>query len=130
MNAEILKEDIYALTMRRGRFLEYFTIGWNSLEAVIAITFGILAGSVALIGFGVDSVIESSSGAILLWRLLAGEEREWLALRLVGISLLVLAAYIAFDAVKSLIFQERPDESYVGITLAAAFRVEPRRVFA
>ncbi len=119
MNAEILKEDIYALTMRRGRFLEYFTIGWNSLEAVIAITFGILAGSVALIGFGVDSVIESSSGAILLWRLLAGEEREWLALRLVGISLLVLAAYIAFDAVKSLIFQERPDESYVGITLAA-----------
>ncbi len=137
MNAEILKEDIYALTMRRGRFLEYFTIGWNSLEAVIAITFGILAGSVALIGFGVDSVIESSSGAILLWRLLAGEEREWLALRLVGISLLVLAAYIAFDAVKSLIFQERPDESYVGIALAAVSLIvmpllarEKRRVAA
>jgi len=119
MNAEILKKDIYALTMRRGRFLEYFTIGWNSLEAIIAITFGILAGSVALIGFGVDSVIESSSGAILLWRLLAGEERERLALRLVGTTLLVLAAYVAFDAVKSLIFQEHPDESYVGIALAA-----------
>lgn len=119
MNAEILKEDIHALTMRRGRFLEYFTIGWNSLEAVIAITFGVLAGSIALIGFGVDSVIESSSGAILLWRLWAGEEREQLALRLVGISLLVLAAYVAFDAVKSLIFQERPDESYVGIALVA-----------
>lgn len=119
MNATILKEDFNALTMRRGRFLEYFTISWNSLEAIIAITFGVLAGSVALIGFGVDSVIESSSGAILLWRLLAGEERERLALRLVGISLLVLAAYVAFDAVKSLIFQERPDVSYVGIVLAA-----------
>ncbi len=119
MRAEILKEDILALSMRRGRALEYFTIGWNSLEAVVAIAFGIVAGSIALVGFGVDSVIESSSGAILLWRLLAGEERERMALRLVGISLLVLAVYVAFDAAKSLIFQERPDESYVGIALAA-----------
>lgn len=119
MNAEVLKEDIRADTMRRGRFLEYFTIGWNSLEAVVAITFGVYAGSIALVGFGVDSVIESSSGAILLWRLFAGEERERLALRLVGISLLTLAVYVAFDAVKSLILQERPDESYVGIALAA-----------
>jgi divalent metal cation (Fe/Co/Zn/Cd) transporter len=119
MNTEILKNSIHAVSVRRGRTLEYFTIGWNSLEAVVAITFGILAGSVALIGFGIDSVIESSSGVILLWRLTAGEEREQLALRLVGISLLVLASYVAFDAVKSLIAQERPDESYVGIVLAA-----------
>ncbi|MBA3631594.1 MAG: cation transporter [Acidobacteria bacterium] len=119
MNTEILKNSIHAVSVRRGRTLEYFTIGWNSLEAVVAITFGILAGSVALIGFGIDSIIESSSGVILLWRLTAGEEREQLALRLVGISLLVLASYVAFDAVKSLIAQERPDESYVGIVLAA-----------
>ena len=119
MNSEIINNDIRAVSIRRGRLLEYFTIGWNSLEAIVAISFGIIAGSVALIGFGVDSVIESSSGAILLWRLSAGEERERLALRLVGSSLLVLAVYVAFDAVKSLIFQERPDESYAGIALAA-----------
>jgi len=118
MNVEIIENDIRALSVRRGRLLEYFTIGWNSLEAVVGIGFGIIAGSVALVGFGVDSVIESTSGAIVLWRLLAGEEKERLALRLVGISLLVLAIFVAFDAVKSLIFQERPDESYVGIGLA------------
>lgn len=115
LNAKTTDADI----LRRGRVLQYFTIGWNSLEAVIAIGFGIIAGSVALVGFGVDSVIESSSGAIILWRLFAGEEKERLALRLVGISLLILAVYVAFDAVKSLILQERPDESYVGIALAA-----------
>lgn len=121
MNVEVINEKIvHADMLRRGRTLEYFTIGWNSLEAVIAISFGIIAGSVALFGFGIDSIIESSSGAILLWRLFAGEEKERLALRLVGVSLLALAAYVTFDAVKSLIFQERPDESYVGIGLAAA----------
>jgi len=117
-NALILADDRAEL-IKRGKSLEYFTIGWNSLEAVVAISFGSIAGSVALFGFGVDSVIESSSGAIVLWRLFAGEERERLALRLVGVSLLLLAAYVAFDAVKSLIFQERPDESYVGIGLAS-----------
>lgn len=119
MNSKILNQNQRSELLRRGRTLEYFTIGWNSLEAVIAIASGIIAGSIALIGFGVDSVIESSSGAILLWRLSAGEERERLALKLVGGSLLLLAAYVAFDAIKSLIFQERPDESYIGIALAA-----------
>jgi divalent metal cation (Fe/Co/Zn/Cd) transporter len=119
MSVQVLPNKIArAADVQRGRKLEYFTIGWNSLEAVVAISFGIIAGSVALFGFGVDSVIESSSGAVVLWRLFAGEERERLALRLVGFSLLLLAAYVAFDAVKSLIFQERPDESYVGIGLA------------
>ncbi len=121
MNVEVLNEKVvHADMLRRGQMLEYFTIGWNSLEAVVAISFGIVAGSVALVGFGVDSVIESSSGAILLWRLFAGEERERIALRLVGVSLLLLAAYVAFDAVKSLLFQEKPDESYIGIALAVA----------
>ena len=119
MSVEVLSQTVIrAADVRRGRQLEYFTIGWNSLEAVVAISFGIVAGSVALVGFGVDSVIESSSGAIILWRLFAGEESERRALRLVGVSLLALTAYVAFDAVKSLIFQERPDESYVGIGLA------------
>ncbi len=119
MNVEVIDKTVVQTNMlRRGRLLQYFTISWNSLEAIVGISFGIIAGSIALVGFGVDSVIESSSGAIILWRLFAGEEHERLALRLVGVSLLALAAYVAFDAVKSLIFQERPDESYVGIGLA------------
>ena len=104
--------------VRRGRNLEYLTIGWNSLEAVVAIGAGLLAGSIALVGFGVDSVIESLSGAVLLWRLFAGEYREELALKLVGGSFLFLAAYVAFDAGKSLLFRELPEASYVGIGLA------------
>ena len=95
-----------AANLRTGRNLEYLTIGWNSLEAVAAIVAGVVAGSIALVGFGVDSVIEVSSGAIILWRLFAGDHREKLALKLVGISLLALAAYVGFDAVKSLIFRE------------------------
>ncbi|HXG85791.1 MAG TPA: cation transporter [Pyrinomonadaceae bacterium] len=104
--------------VRRGRNLEYLTIGWNSMEAVVAIGAGLLAGSIALVGFGVDSVIESLSGAVLLWRLFAGEHREQLALKLVGVSFLFLAAYVAFDAGKSLLFREPPETSYVGIGLA------------
>lgn len=106
-------------SVRRGRLLEYITIIWNSLEGIIAIGAGILAGSIALVGFGVDSVIEVSSGAIILWRLVSGEHREKLALRLVGISFLALAAYVTFDAVKSLWFREAPETTYIGIGIAA-----------
>jgi divalent metal cation (Fe/Co/Zn/Cd) transporter len=110
--------------VRRGRHLEYLTIGWNSLEALIAVAAGLVAGSVALVGFGVDSVIEVSSGAALLWRLhLDSPERreraEQVALKLVGVSFLALAAYVAFDAVKSLVRREAPEASYTGIALAA-----------
>jgi len=111
--------DPRAINLKRGRLLEYFTISWNSLEAIIAVGAGLIAGSIALVGFGFDSVIEVSSGAILLWRLVSGEHREQLALRLVGVSFLALAAYVAFDAIKSLWFREPPDASYVGIALAA-----------
>lgn len=122
MAAEVLSRnqmDVRAVAMRRGRNLEYLTIGWNSLEAVAAVTAGVLAGSVALVGFGIDSVIEVSSGAIILWRLFSGEHREKLALKLVGISLIALAAYVGFDAAKSLILRESPEASYIGIAIAA-----------
>lgn len=119
MNAEIINQNGVASATKRGRHLEFLTIGWNSLEAVAAIGAGLLAGSIALVGFGADSVIESLSGAVLLWRLFAGEEREKLALRLVGISFLLLAAYIGFDALKSLLLREPPDASYLGIAIAA-----------
>ncbi len=112
----------HALNVRRGRRLEYLTIAWNSLEAIASIGAGLLAGSIALVGFGVDSVIETSSGAVLLWRLRdgeRGEERERIALRLVGVSFLLLAAYVAFDAIKSLVMREPPEASYIGIGIAA-----------
>lgn len=105
--------------IRRGKLLEFFTIGWNLLEAVVAIGSGYLAGSIALVGFGVDSLIESLSGSILLWRLAdESDEREKIAVRLVGVSFLILAAYVGLDAVKSLIYQEAPEASHVGIGLA------------
>jgi divalent metal cation (Fe/Co/Zn/Cd) transporter len=125
MSANALSHEITRATnVRRGRWLEYLTIGWNSLEAVIAIGAGLVAGSIALIGFGLDSIVEISSGAALLWRLHmdAPEKREraeQMALKLVAASFLLLAAYIAFDAAKSLITREPPQASYVGIGLAA-----------
>lgn len=107
--------------VRRGRVLEYFTLGWNLLEAVIAIASGVIAGSAALIGFGLDSLIECASGSALLWRLRDGEKgeaREKLALKFVGASFILLAAYVAFDACKTLILREPPEVSYAGIVLA------------
>jgi len=122
MSTEVLRQQgVRDAGVRRGRQLEYLTIGWNSLEAAVAVGAGLLAGSIALVGFGVDSVIESLSGAVLLWRLTAsGEDRERAALKIVGISFLALAAYVAFDAAKSLLAHEPPDASYVGIALAVA----------
>lgn len=107
---------------RKGRWLEILTLAWNTVEAVISIAAGVLAGSTALIGFGIDSVIESTSGAVLLWRLVDGEDgehREAVALRLVGLSFLLLTCWVAWDAGKSLWLQEAPEVSRVGIALAA-----------
>jgi divalent metal cation (Fe/Co/Zn/Cd) transporter len=107
--------------LKRGRRLEYFTLGWNMLEAAVAIGAGVLAGSIALIGFGVDSLIESLSGGILLWRLASSfhdESREKLARRLVGLSLFLLAAYVCFEAIKSLVAAETPHVSVPGMVLA------------
>jgi divalent metal cation (Fe/Co/Zn/Cd) transporter len=114
--------DLRESDTRRGRRLEYFTLGWNLTEAVVGIGAGVMAGSIALVGFGVDSIIESFSGASLLWRLQShetGEKREQLALKLVGISFFVLAAYVAIDAAKTLVQREPPDTSIVGMCLAA-----------
>ncbi len=118
MSTNVLNDQILG-SQRRGRLLAYLTITWNSLEGIIAVSAGLFAGSIALIGFGVDSVIEVSSGGIILWRLASGEHRERLALRLVGFSFVALAIYVAFDAIKSLWLQEPPETSYVGIAIAA-----------
>src|SRR3990172_11229129 len=109
--------------LKRGRQLEYFTIGWNLVEAFIAAASGVVAGSISLIGFGIDSLIESLSGLALLWRLRdhsESEKRESRALRLVGLSFLVLAVYVALESGKALIYREPPEASLVGICLAVA----------
>lgn len=111
--------------IRRGKVLEYLTVAYNSLEGLIAIGAGLLAGSIALVGFGFDSVIEVISGVTLLWRLYADvdehrrERVENRALRIVGASFLLLAAYVLFDAVNAIVLREAPEESIIGIALAA-----------
>ena len=108
----------YNRVVVRGRRLEYLTLAWNSLEAVTSVVAGLIAGSVALVGFGFDSVIECASGTAMLWRL-RDQRRERTALKLVGASFLLLATYVAADAVKVLIRKEPPQESVVGICIAA-----------
>src|SRR5678816_994299 len=98
-----------AALVRRGRYLEYFTIGYNSLEGLIAILAGLIAGSIALVGFGFDSLIEVTSGVALLWRLHADvdedrrEKVEAISLRIVGVCFVALALYVTIDSVKSLL---------------------------
>ena len=108
---------------QRALRLEYFTVGWNVIEAVVAIAAGAAASSIALIGFGLDSVIETASGAALLWRLRQRGEfeaaAESRALRLVGVTFFALAAYVTFESVRDLRSGERPEESLVGMLLAA-----------
>jgi divalent metal cation (Fe/Co/Zn/Cd) transporter len=110
---------------RQGRRLEYFTIAYNSLEGVISIAAGVVADSVSLVGFGLDSVIEVSSGAALLWRLshernAADRERaERTALRLVGICFIALAFYVLYEAGSALLLRDAPEASPVGIAIAA-----------
>jgi hypothetical protein len=108
--------------LQRGILLEYFTVAWNIIEGLVAVVSGTVSGSIALVGFGVDSFIETSSGGILLWRLHAerrngrNEARlERSALKLVGVSFLLLAAYVSFDSAKSLIAGEAPRRSIAGI---------------
>lgn len=111
--------------VKRGRYLEYVSIGYNSLEGLIAVGAGVMAGSIALVGFGFDSLIEVTSGAVLLWRLYAdvNEERrervEAISLRVVGVCFVVLALYVGYDAITSLLRRETPDKSLIGIILAA-----------
>ena len=115
--------------LRRAIRLELLTVGWNVVEGIIAVWAGLLAGSVALLGFGIDSFVETASGLILLWRLESErrrpgdaaeiERRERLGLRLVAASLALLAVYIACDAGWTLWWRLAPQPSRVGIALTA-----------
>lgn len=117
-----------AQLLARGLRLEYLTVGWNIVEGLVAVAAALAAGSVALLGFGIDSFVETASGLILVWRLHAErravdheriEDVERRAQRLVAASLVALAVYIVFDAVTTLLAGDRPDASLVGVGLAA-----------
>ena len=111
--------------VRRGERLEYFTIGYNTLEGVTSIVAGLIARSVSLVGFGLDSVIEVTSGAALLWRLhhdldlSRREQVERAALRTVGACFIALALYILYESGSMLIRHVPPKRSIFGIVIAA-----------
>lgn len=109
---------------QHGKRLEYFTIAWNSLEGLVALIAGAVAGSISLVGFGVDSFIEVTSGAALLWRMSAEADEcnrkrmETVALRIVGVCFIVLAAYVTYAAVSDLVGRKAPEHSIPGMILA------------
>ena len=110
---------------RRGKRLEYFTIAWNSLEGLVALVAGALAGSISLVGFGIDSFIEVTSGTVLLWRMSVDadvrrrERNEQLSLRIVGVCFLALAAYVGYESISDLVSRKAPEHSIPGIVIAA-----------
>ena len=124
--AEAAEIGLRKAGLRKGLRLEVFTVGWNAAEAIIAIVAGLVAGSVALVGFGLDSIIESISGVALYHRLRGelhgdderNEARERRALLFVGVSFLLIAAYVFYEAVTGLWRKEIPEHSTAGIALA------------
>jgi divalent metal cation (Fe/Co/Zn/Cd) transporter len=114
------------VSVRHGQRLEYFTIGYNTLEAVTSIVAGLIAGSVSLVGFGLDSLIEVTSGAAVLWRLHHDpnvprrEQVERTTLRIVGACFVALALYILYESSTMLIRRAPPERSIAGIVIAAA----------
>jgi len=109
---------------QKGRRLEYFTIGWNLFEGLVAVSAGAFAGSISLVGFGVDSFIEVTSGATLLWRMAVDsdertrERNEKISLQIVGTCFLALAAYIGYESISDLVNRKAPEHSIPGIILA------------
>lgn len=105
---------------RRAQLLAGASVTYNLLEAIVAVTAGVIAGSVALVGFGLDSVVEVSSGLVILWqfRHRLPESRERLALRLIAVSFFALSGYVTFESLRSLFGAGDPQPSPVGIGLA------------
>jgi divalent metal cation (Fe/Co/Zn/Cd) transporter len=112
-----------ASLVRRARLLAWLGIGWHAVEASVALAAGVAASSIALIGFGADSVVESLAGLILIWRFggdrAGSEDAERRAQRLVGVAFFLIAAYVAVEATRTLVTAAHPGASWLGIGLAA-----------
>ena len=110
--------------VHRAKLLAWLGVGWHGIEAAIAVGAGIVAGSIALIGFGADSLMEAVAGIILLWRFAASrasaEDAERRAQRLIGLSFYLIAAYVGFEALRSLLVGDRPEASWIGIGFSIA----------
>lgn len=123
---------------RKALFLAYFTVGYNIAEGIVSIAAGAAAGSIALIGFGLDSFVESLSGCVMIWRLrkhgtMDEEEEERVearATRLIGYTFLVLGAYVLYESAKKLYFREVPDPSLLGIIIAVVSLIVMPALFA
>ena len=103
---------------RRGLRLAWFIVVWDAIEGVVAVTAGLAAGSIALVGFGIDSAIEVFAASVVIWQLRGGvHARRRTALRLIALSFFALAAFVAFESVRDLITQDEAGESIVGIVL-------------
>lgn len=122
--AHVLSGSERASLVRRGQTLSLITIAYNALEGLVAVIAGAIAGSISLVGFGVDSIIEVASGGASLWRLRADVDParrrrvERIAHRMIGASFLALAGYIALDAIDSVRHRKASEESYFGIAIA------------
>ncbi len=110
--------------IKKALILEWLLVSYNILEAILAVLFGCLAGSIALVGFGFDGVIEVSAASMLIWRLshkgteAEGNKKEKLALRFIGLTFFLLAIYVVIESAGKLIQQERPEVSLAGIVIA------------
>lgn len=124
-SGNVVLTGMRAESARVGRRLQYLTMAWNSAEAVVALTAGFFAGSIALVGFGFDSVIEVTSSAAALWRLghdsdeVKREVAERRSMRIIGTCFLILAAYVLYESARGLIEGKAPHRSIVGIIVAA-----------
>ena len=105
---------------RSGLRLAWFIVAWDAVEGVVAVLAGIAAGSIALVGFGIDSSIEVFAAGVVIWQLRGGPRaRQRTALRLIAITFFVLAAYVSIESVRDLVTQDKAGESIVGIVLNA-----------
>ena len=103
---------------QRGLRLAYFIIVWDVIEGIVAVTAGLIANSIALLGFGIDSAIEVFAAGVTAWQLRGGARaRQHTALRLIALTFFALAAYVAYKAVSDLLSQSKPDTSIIGIVL-------------
>ena len=114
----------YELLARRARLLSWLSLAWMTVEGAVAISAGVVASSIALVGFGLDSVIEGFASLVIVWRFsrsrMFSAAAETRAQKLVAIQFFVLAPYVGIESVRALIGGERPDATWVGIALAAS----------